>query len=181
MANKKYSGEFKCAVVRHYLETREGYMLTARHFSINRTQVRTWLRLYRSQGYAGLLKRQLTIQRTLAFKQHVIETMLNESLSLAQASARFEDISSPTILQWRRLYDRGLLDGKKETSTMSTKVYRPDRRKPDSEKTPEELLRELQYMRAEVAYLKKLNELELQEAQAQKKSFAIKKSNVRQK
>ena len=46
---------------------------------------------------------------------------------------------------------------------MTKQVYRPDRKKPDTEKTPEALLRELQYMRAEVAFLKKWNELETQE------------------
>ena len=99
----------------------------------------------------------------------VVETMNNESLSYSQVSARFDNISPSTILQWIRLYDRGQLDGQEEALTMSNKVYRPDRRKPDSEKTPEELLRELQYMRAEVAFLKKLKELEQEELQTQKK------------
>lgn len=163
MSNKKYSGEFKCTVVRYYLETHNGSINTARHFSINPSQVKDWLRLFRSQGYAGLLKRQPTIQRTLAFKRLVVATLIKESLSYVQASVLFEDIAPSTILQWKRLYDRGLLEGSEEALTMTKKVYRPDRKKPDTEKTQEELLRELQYMRAEVAFLKKWSELEAQE------------------
>ena len=176
MSNKKHSGEFKCSVVRYYLETGSGYRLTARHFGINRTQVQGWVRLFSSQGYEGLLRRQPTIHRTLAFKRLVVETLINESLSLPQASTRFDDIPPPTILQWKRLYERGLLDGPEETLAMTKKTYRPDRKKPDTQKTPEELVRELQYMRAEVAFLKKWNELKAQERQTQQQMSVTNKS-----
>lgn len=181
MSNKKHSGEFKCNVVRYYLETGSGYRLTARNFGINRTQVQNWVRLCRSQGYEGLLRRQPTIRRTLAFKRLVVETLINESLSLPQASTRFDDIAPSTILQWKRLYERGLLDGPEETLAMSKKVYRPDLSKTDSEKTPEEMIRELQYMRAEVAFLKKLNELEEQAHRVKQRSSAAKKKKKERK
>ena len=58
---------------------------------------------------------------------------------------------------------------------MTKKVYRPDRKKPDTEKTPEELLRELQYMRAEVAFLKKWNELGVQEQKKRLTTNSVKK------
>lgn len=167
MSNKTHSGEFKCQVVRHYFETGDGYTLTARHFCINRTQVQDWVRLFKRGGYAVLLKRLPTIHRTLAFKRMVVETLISESLSYPQASVRFDHISPSTILQWRRLYERGLLNGPKETLTMTKKVYRPDLSKPDSEKTPKELVRELEYMRAEVAVLKKLQELRRKETLTQ--------------
>lgn len=181
MSYKKHSGEFKCSVVSHYLETGNGYILTTRHFGINRTQVRDWVRLFKSQGYEGLLQRQPSIHRTLAFKRLVVETLINESLSLPQASVRFDDINPSTILQWKRLYERGLLDGPKETLAISKKVYRPDLSKPDSEKTPEEMVRELQYMRAEVAFLKKLKELEERERQVKLKVSAASKRKKRRK
>lgn len=168
-------------MVRYYLETGSGYRLTARHFGINRTQVQDWVRLFSSQGYEGLLRRQPTIHRTLAFKRLVVETLINESLSLPQASTRFDDIPPPTILQWKRLYERGLLDGPEEMLAMSKKVYRPDLSKPDSEKTPEEMARELQYMRAEVAFLKKLNELEEQDRRVMQRSSAAKKTKKERK
>lgn len=167
MSNKKHSGEFKCKVVDHYFESGDGYILTARHFSISRSLVQSWVRLFKSKGYAGLLKRLPTIHRTLAFKRMVVETVIRESLSYPQASVRFDNIPPPTILQWRRLYELGLLDGPKETLAMTKKVYRPDLSKPDSEKTAKELVRELEYMRAEVAVLKKLQELRSKETLTQ--------------
>ena len=177
MFYKKHSGEFKCAVVRYHLETHSGYKRTALHFSINRTQVRNWVRLYYSQGYAGLLKRQPAIRRSSEFKRHVVETMIDESLSSPQTSVRFDHISQTTVLQWKRLYDQGLLDGSEETLTMTKHTYRPDLKKPDTEKTQEELVRELQYMSAEVAFLKKLEELKRQKTLTRKKSFLIKKNS----
>ena len=119
------------------------------------------MRLFKRGGYAVLLKRLPTIHRTLAFKRMVVETLISESLSYPQTSVRFDHISPSTILQWRRLYERGLLDGPEETLTMTKKVYRPDISKPDSEKTPKELVR------AEVAVLKKLQELRKKETLTQ--------------
>lgn len=121
MTYKKRSGKFKCAVVRYYLETNSGYKLTARHFSINRVQVRDWVRLNYSQGYEGLLKRKPTIRRTLAFKRQVVETMINESLSYPQTSVRFDHVLQSSFLQWRRLYDQVLLGAFKETLIMTKK------------------------------------------------------------
>ena len=105
----------------------------------------------------------------------VVETMHNESLSAYQASSQFDGISPSSILKWKRLYEYGLLDGQEETLAMTKKVYRPDRKKPDTEKTPEELLRELQYMRAEVAFLKKWNELGVQEQKKRLTTNSVKK------
>ncbi|NJB64579.1 transposase-like protein [Paenalcaligenes hominis] len=101
--------------------------------------------------------------------------MHNESLSAYQASSQFDGISPSSILKWKRLYEYGLLDGQEETLAMTKKVYRPDRKKPDTEKTPEELLRELQYMRAEVAFLKKWNELGVQEQKKRLTTNCVKK------
>lgn len=143
MSRKKHSSEFKCLVVQYFLEMHRGYTLTARHFSLERSVVRSWVRRYRTHGFAGLLRRQPTVYHTLAFKRMVVETMHNESLSAYQASSQFDGISPSSILKWKRLYEYGLLDGQEETLAMTKKVYRPDRKKPDTEKTPEELLREL--------------------------------------
>ena len=44
----------------------------------------------------------------------MVETLLNESLSLSQASLRPGDIEASTILQWKRLYERSLLEGIEE-------------------------------------------------------------------
>ena len=121
------------------------------------------------------MRRQPTVYHTLAFKRMVVETMHNESLSAYQASSQFDGISPSSILKWKRLYEYGLLDGQEETLAMTKQVYRPDRKKPDTEKTPEELLRELQYMRAEVAFLKKWNELGVQEQKKRLTTNSVKK------
>ena len=139
MSYKKHSGEFKCSVVSHYLETGNGYILTARHFGINRTQVRDWVRLFKSQGYEGLLQRQPSIHRTLAFKRLVVETLINESLFLPEASARLMIF----------LYQP--FDNKSVYMNVDCLMVL---RKPGSEKPSEEMVGELQCMRAEVAFQK---------------------------
>ena len=44
MSRKKHSSEFKCLVVQYFLEMHRGYTLTARHFSLERSVVRSWVR-----------------------------------------------------------------------------------------------------------------------------------------
>ena len=46
MSRKKHSSEFKCLVVQYFLEMHRGYTLTARHFSLERSVVRSWVRRY---------------------------------------------------------------------------------------------------------------------------------------
>ena len=164
---KKYSAQHKINAVLHYLNSHDGSRLTARRFGVNRSLIRQWVHLYRLHGVEGLMSRRPTIHRTLAFKQEVVQTMLSEGLSLVATSARYGGIAPATILKWRRYYEKGLLTGLDKESSMAKQVYRPDLSKPDSEKTREELIRELQYRRAENAYLKKLDELLRKKAQAQ--------------
>lgn len=165
---KRYSNEFKWEVVNYYLTTPYGQKATARHFHVSRATVRLWLYQYKAAGREGLCRPEgFHPHYPLEFKRQVVMTLLTEQLSLRQASIRFGGITSSTILQWRKQYDAGRLGHIKE-KRMAKRVYRPDTSKPDSEKSVKELIRELEYMRAENAYLKKLDALLKKKAAAAK-------------
>ena len=92
------------------------------------------------------------------FKHQVLTTMLTQGLSQSETALIF-NISSPALIShWHKAYRlygmSGLTSKYKGSSTMTS----PITDKPDNEKTPAELKRELQYLRAENAYLKKLKE-----------------------
>ncbi|CAM5206647.1 hypothetical protein OURE66S_01088 [Oligella ureolytica] len=59
MSRKKHSSEFKCLVVQYFLEMHRGYTLTARHFSLERSVVRSWVRRYRTHGVITMTLSQL--------------------------------------------------------------------------------------------------------------------------
>ena len=101
------------------------------------------------------------------FKQEVVETMMREKLSYKEA-ARLYDISShDRICQWERIYleegPEGLYierRGRKSTGRPPKKL------KP---KVEEDLLAEVQRLRAENDYLKKLNALVAERVRQEKK------------
>jgi len=101
------------------------------------------------------------------FKQEVVETMMREKLSYKEA-ARLYDISGhDRICQWERIYleegPEGLYierRGRKSTGRPPKKL------KPEVE---EDLLAEVQRLRAENDYLKKLNALVAERVRQEKK------------
>ena len=86
------------------------------------------------------------------------------------------NISSPALIShWHKAYRlQGMsgLTSKRQGRTAMSKPYITD--KPDDEKTLAELKRENEYLRAEVAYLKKLDALLREQEQASKKQGSSK-------
>ena len=100
------------------------------------------------------------------FKQMVVETMQKEGLSYREAARRFEVSEHDRIISWERIYleegPEGLYierRGRKSTGRP------PKQLKPEVE---EDLIAEVQRLRAENAYLKKLRAL-IQEEERQGK------------
>lgn len=102
------------------------------------------------------------------FKQMVVETMRNEGLSYRETASRFEINDHHRVMSWERIY---LEEGQEglyvERRGRSGKGGRPPKQlKPEVE---EDLIAELQRLRAENAYLKKLKALVLEEERQNKK------------
>ena len=158
----KYSLELKQQVAEHYLSGVEGTEATTLRFHVARAQVRQWASLYRVYGIEGIKKRYTFY--SVDFKQRAIQAVLQDNCSLSDACARFNISSLSTLLQWLRLYNDGGIDALLPKRRGRPRVPKPakpqqDPEKPLEEMTREELLQELEYRRAEVAYLKKLDAL----------------------
>ena len=96
------------------------------------------------------------------FKQMVVETMRKEKLSYKETEQRFDIGGHRTVQKWERIY---LEEGPEglyiERRGRSSKGGRPPKQlKPEVE---EDLITEVQRLRAENAYLKKLRALILEE------------------
>jgi len=169
----KYSTEFKLEVIRHYLSKVEGFARTAKRFGIPRIYVRYWVGAYELHGMKSFQRTNATVSAKQ--KALIIRTIKKEGISIFQACIRFNISGAVTILKWQRLYNEGgikFLEYKKPSgrpNLMPTKAkpFKPSN-KPVTEMSPKELARELEYRRAEVAYLKKLDALIQEQKLAQK-------------
>ena len=109
------------------------------------------------------------------FKKMVIETMLEEKLSYNETARRFEVCNHHRIQSWERI---SLTEG-----VESLAVERRDRRsesgaRPLPKETEEDLLSEVQRLRAEVDYLKNLQALVLEEERCRHKNTGSSKSKA---
>ena len=93
------------------------------------------------------------------FKQMVVETMRKEKLSQYQVSVRFL-VSRHAVQQWERIYLEEGPEGLYIERRGRKSTGRPKKLKPEVE---EDLIAEVQRLRAENAYLKKLRALVLEE------------------
>lgn len=103
---------------------------------------------------------------TAEFKKQVIETMLEEKLSYSETCRRFDVSSRERIKSWERIY---LEEGPEGFAVERRGRGSTGRPKKLSKETEEDLLAEVQRLRAENEYLKKLQALVLEDERRQHK------------
>lgn len=100
---------------------------------------------------------------TPEFKIKVVETMHREKLSYRETARQF-DISNSRVTAWERIYLEEGADG-----LYAERRGRKSTGRPPKIKKEEDLIAEVQRLRAENAYLKKLNALVAERVQQEKK------------
>jgi transposase-like protein len=97
---------------------------------------------------------------TPEFKQLVVETMIEEKLSYSETAQRFEVSSHHQIQNWERIY---LTEGAEGLAIERRGRKSTGQPKKLPKAVEEDLLAEVQRLRAENAYLKKLQALVLED------------------
>ena len=101
------------------------------------------------------------------FKQKVVETMMREKLSYTEAARQFEVSDHNRVASWERIYlEEGPQGLYVERRGRGSKGRPPKKLKSEVE---EDLLAEVQRLRAENDYLKKLNALVAERVRQEKK------------
>jgi transposase-like protein len=106
------------------------------------------------------------------FKQKVVETMHQEGLSYREAARQFEISDHKRVAAWERIYLEEGAEGLyierrgRASAASGTKKGRPPKL---DKKVEEDLIAEVQRLRAENAYLKKLNALVSERVRQEKK------------
>jgi transposase len=171
----KHAEQFKLDVVLDYLSGSGGFRATAqRHGLANRSLVERWVASYQLHGAAGLSKKRS--KYSAEFKLTVLRHMWENRLSVTQTAAKFDIRRHATVGDWDRAYREGGFDAlvprpKGKSKKMAIPTTKPQAPDDEDQRSREDLMAELEYLRMENAYLKKLQAL----VQAQQKSTPPKK------
>ena len=160
---KIYSTKLKLEIVERYLKGDIGIKKLAQEYHVSYGDIQKWRDAFQEHGVEGLSTTHGTY--TGEFKVSVVEYMHNTGASIRKTAAHFNIPSFRTVSQWERIYfeqgkDALFEEQRGRTSKMGTK--RPRKPKTNIEtniETNEDLLSEVQRLRMENEYLKKLNAL----------------------
>ena len=167
----KYSESFKLKVVQRYLAGKAGFTTLAKQTGVGEGILCRWVAAYRVHGQQGLRKK--FSHYSAEFKLKVLRLAEREGLSNTQAAARFDLRGGGGVVgAWRRRYDEGGLRALHPKprglakKMPKTKPIAPAPAQADDTRTLEALRKENEALRAEVAYLKKLQALVRADRQA---------------
>jgi transposase len=161
----KYTEEFKLKVAQHYLDGPMGYSRLSAHYGVDTAHIRTWVAAYNKHGIEGL--RRKVARYDAKFKLKAVQYMWDNSLSHRQAAVHFNVRNPTSIAIWESRYREGGMAALARPRTTVKKMKAPTTQSPpkaDDERSRDELLKELEYLRMENEVLKKLQAL----VQAQK-------------
>lgn len=156
----KYSHEFKLEVVKYCIEEHHSAENASKHFGIpSHENIRQWCKKYELYGPEGILK-NLKSSYSGEFKQNVIEYMHTNHLSASEVAVQFRLGNANIVLKWERIYyEEGPQALYEERRGQSKSMSSKPRKKKLPEDTEKDLIAEVQQLRMENEYLKKLNAL----------------------
>lgn len=169
----KFNEEIKKKFIELMESNKHSTVSAAKELGISRSVGKRWWKMYSNHGYEGLIMKSGSYSGE--FKLNAVKYMHNNNLSINEASARLGIPSNATLLMWERIYyeegDEGLLIEKRGRPKKSMNKNSMKTPKNISKEREEDLIAEVQRLRAENAYLKKYNALvqEKQSLQAKKK------------
>ena len=158
---RKYETEFKFKVVKSFSDGGGGAKLLARQWLVPEEKIRTWVSHYSLHGIDGL--RPKRSKYSAQFKLQVLSHQDREQLSSRQVAAVY-DIRNPNqFVIWRRKLDEGGVEAfgiwEQEHSSMKNEQRSPVPPSAAITDSAQALREENERLRAEVAYLKKLQAL----------------------
>ena len=156
----KYSVEFKMEVIDVWKEHKLTMAEIMSKYKISDQTVQRWATEYDSQGVDGLVTKPIKKIYTGEFKQKVVEDMRENGLNQSETSRKYS-VGRNQVQQWERIYlekgPEGLYiknRGRKRIKSANTKKITALDKNIESD-----LIAEIQHLRMENEYLKKLNAL----------------------
>jgi transposase-like protein len=169
--SRKYKFELKRNAVEHYLSTSDSFKLTAQKYQVSISLLKEWVARTREQGIESLNSK--CTRYDIQFKMEVLNFMNNTGASPLQAAAMFNVPSPRTVRKWRSMLESQGIDALRKTSKGYSTVKKKQAIAPKKKQninSKNDLQKEIEYLRMENAYLKKLHALIQQKQQSLKKT-----------
>ena len=166
---RKYSDEFRLNVVMEYLAGMNGgFEKLSKKYGMACSHLKRWVHLYEKHGVEGLKKATGTYSSE--FKVHVVEYMHAKNMTLNETAQYFCIPSNQTVAKWERIYyeegPEALFEERRGRSNMGKQRSSKPKKNVNEN---EDLLAEVQRLRMENEYLKKLNALVLEREKSEQK------------
>lgn len=156
----KYSQGFKLKIVNEYLKGNLGYLLLAKKYGMpSPTPIKRWVRAYKAFGEEGLQRKNQYEEYPVQFKLDVLNFMKQTGASYQDTAIRFNMNQPSLIATWNSKFLKEGVEGlthAKGRSSMSKKSKATVTKVDKTMSREEQLERENERLRLEVAYLKKL-------------------------
>ena len=157
----KYSEEFKLMVVNEYLNGWLSYNRLAEKYGVpSSTPIKQWVRRWKVFGKDGLRKKQKKEKYSVQFKLDVLHFMKQTGASYQDTAIQFKMNNPSLITNWNHRFLKtgvaGLEERAKGRPFMSKKPKNRIEKQGKSPSREEQLERENELLRLEVAYLKKV-------------------------
>lgn len=172
----KYSTEYKLKIVREYLAGQGGYRALSKRHEITKSQINHWVKAYRAFGEDGLKRSRAQQTYSFEFKRSAVECYLSTEASYQDVAIALGLNNPPLLARWTKEYRLGGVDALKPKPKGRAPTM-PRKRKERPQDLPQDetaqQLKALQdenlRLRIEVAYLKELRRLRLQEKMQSKR------------
>lgn len=162
----KYTKEFKLLSVKRYVNEIISYRDLAKQVGVDASVIRYWVLLFRHHGDQAFDFPYTNYSS--AFKLRVIQFINETNYSIREASAIFHIPDPSMVRRWKRKWEisgeDALESREKGPSTMKSRNQKKNTSKNLANLSREDMEKELEYLRMENAYLKKLRALVQEES-----------------
>ena len=160
-----------------YCSGQHGLSATALLHNVGVSSLRKWIAAYQVHGIAGIRVKHREVY-DVEFKRAVLQRVRDEALSFRQAGALFDIRNFNIIGLWQRAYESDGMAGLVPYRAVRHEIMMKEKIPPsapqpcdDETRSRQELLQELNTLRLENAYLKKVNALVQTQAKSAQEKF----------
>lgn len=175
MSKKRHNLESKLMIVKYVLDEKHSFWEASDFFGVAYQTIRTWVKHYEHEGISGLTIKNKGYSGE--FRVYVVEYMRKHKLSLAQTAIQFSLPDHTRVRIWNKIYDEKgpqyLIEEHRGRKKMKNTEKSNKQKKNNSKmnnSAEKELLKKIEYLETENAYLKKLNAL-IQDKEKSKKEI----------
>lgn len=154
----KYDVNFKEKVVNAYLAGEGGYTFLAKQFGVgSKTNIRIWVNTFKQFGKRGLENKKTNTIYSVQFKLDVLDYKLRTGDSFEKVALKFGNLEPSMVYRWLKIWQTKGMEGFPETRGHLSLLNKPNKFNTLKELTKEQQLqKEIELLKAENAYLKKL-------------------------